>query len=756
MAEFNWYPLSSGASSLVDCIIKHDTDLYVGGMFSTVGGIATTGIAKWNGTEWNSVDGGVGYVQQILSGNVYPRVRSIAIYNDEIFIGGLFNRAGGQVVSNVAKLEKDSDGNYKFVSIQGFDEQVFKLKVIDGELYAGGSFFNITNSSGITVRSLSIGHRGFAKWNPTSNEWEETTIPTNGTVTDVVKFQDELYLTYGGTVCAVYNNKLYVGGNFDFWEGNAITNLAVTSDKITWSSVGGGFSDYNVRSSGSQFDTTVESLFVYEESLYVGGVFNRVGSTNHVLGLPVCSIAKWNESDWSSLGTRNTTPAIRTIFGVDEETTENQLGSLNKGLYVGGAFPAVPGTLANNIALYTDSFASTSVIGNEGVPCKPIFPCGFTRKQPIKSADAVLIPGPQGPPGPEGPQGPPGLDGLPGQDGSGRDCIIYAGNLVGDATNPLNTSQWFGNQYRPLPTINGSVDTSQLSDCDCFMDFTNRKIYFYSEEGGTPSFGTGVLFDIQGDGGGGIDDCDDVLECIPCLISSDIAEFNYPKDAQNNKTFTIQTLSGCNITNAVALDDWIVNVSHNSVKTITFSITENTTSEDRIGFIDFTVSNGTSSVQGSIIIKQKTDKVSFKKIFARITGRDEDLILDNTTRVARWVYRWIPVRLEEQDGEWIDNITDPNIPIIDGNLAILKCRNMFEVVNSDITASGVPIEIDNQVTPNIVYIGGTEKRFTLNPIPIGTICEITLQIYPLLDYTDDKKNWISVPNTITGTCCSVE
>ena len=30
----------------------------------------------------------------------------------------------------------------------------------------------------------------------------------------------------------------------------------------------------------------------------------------------------------------------------------------------------------------------------------------------------------------------------------------------------------------------------------------------------------------------------------------------------------------------------------------------------------------------------------------------------------------MPVRLEEQDGEWINNITDPNIPIINENLKI--------------------------------------------------------------------------------------
>jgi hypothetical protein len=431
MSEFNWYPLGSGASSLVDSIVKHETDLYVGGMFSTIGGIATTGIAKWNGIDWISVDGGVAYVPpNLLPSSVgYARVHSIVIYNDEIFIGGFFNRAGGQVVSNVAKLEKDTEGNYKFIPIEGFDGTVYKLKVIDDVLYAGGSFLNITNSNGYVARSLS--NNNFAKWNSSTNQWEDTGISTNGIVTDFVSFENNIHIEYGDIVlnqiiprvCEVYNGKLYVGGDFEFYNGNAIRNFAVTSDKITWSSVGGGFAANNVSSSGSLFATSVESLYVYEGNLYVGGRFNRVGSSNQNLGLPVSSIAKWDGNAWSSLGTRNASIIIRTIFAVDEQTTENQIGSLNTGLYVGGSFPAVPGTLANNIALYTDVFIETSTIANEGVPCKPIFPCGFTRKQPIKSANAVLIPGPQGPPGPEGPQGPPGLDGeqgpqgLPGEEG---------------------------------------------------------------------------------------------------------------------------------------------------------------------------------------------------------------------------------------------------------------------------------------------------------------------------------------------------
>ena len=255
------------------------------------------------------------------------------------------------------------------------------------------------------------------KWDILTDTWVESGIETEGSVSDLVKFNDELHIQREGKICEVYNGRLYVGGNFDFHEGYQITNLAVTEDKITWSPVGGGFSDYNVSPSGFNITTTVKALHVFNGELYVGGTFNRVGSSNHVLGIPVTGIAKWNDSSWSSLGTRNSLPRIETIFGIDEETTENQIGFLNIGLYVGGSFPAVPGTLASNIALYTDSFSDSSGIENEGVPCKPIFPCGYTRKKTVQNVNAVLIPGPQGPPGPEGPQGPQGLQGLQGEPG---------------------------------------------------------------------------------------------------------------------------------------------------------------------------------------------------------------------------------------------------------------------------------------------------------------------------------------------------
>ena len=487
MSQFNWYPLGSGTNSRVNCIIKHETDLYIGGMFSVVGGIGTTGIAKWNGNEWSSVDGGVSYVQQFLSGNFYPEVKSIAVFNDQIFISGFFNRAGGQVCSNLARLAKDTDGNYKFIPVNGFISNSVKLKVVDGELYALGDSNDIVFPDGSPFETLS--QFKLIKWDILTDTWVESGIETEGSVSDLVKFNGELHIQREGKVCEVYNGKLYVGGNFDFHEGYQITNLAVTEDKITWSPVGGGFSDYNVYSSGVNFDTSVDSLHVFNGELYVGGIFNRVGSTNHVIGIPVTSIAKWNGSSWSSLGIRNSVPYIKTIFGVDEETTENQIGSLNIGLYVGGSFPAVPGTLASNIALYTDSFSGSSEIENEGVPCKPIFPCGYTRKLPNKCTSGVLIPGPQGPPGPPGPQGPPGLSGKDGEDGQSGE-IYTAGDGILLLTNNeitidcdyirLNCGDGGGGNGDDLTAGNG-IEINVNNEISINLDFAESGLTFNDE-----------------------------------------------------------------------------------------------------------------------------------------------------------------------------------------------------------------------------------------------------------------------------------
>ena len=44
-----------GTPGTVSALVVSATDLYVGGSFSTAGGVGAGGVARWNGTAWSSL-----------------------------------------------------------------------------------------------------------------------------------------------------------------------------------------------------------------------------------------------------------------------------------------------------------------------------------------------------------------------------------------------------------------------------------------------------------------------------------------------------------------------------------------------------------------------------------------------------------------------------------------------------------------------------------------------------------------------------
>jgi hypothetical protein len=75
--------------------------LYVGGQFTSAGGLAVGRIARWDGTAWSGLDGGV-------SGGPggIPAVDALAVFNDgvqeSLFVGGSFTQVGDVLANDIA------------------------------------------------------------------------------------------------------------------------------------------------------------------------------------------------------------------------------------------------------------------------------------------------------------------------------------------------------------------------------------------------------------------------------------------------------------------------------------------------------------------------------------------------------------------------------------------------------------------------------------------------------------------------------
>src|SRR5262249_20824902 len=133
--------------------------LYAGGNFTTAGGGAANRIAKWNGTSWAALSGGVNGFGAALAG-----------FDDSgaptpcpaLYAGGDFTTAGGVAANRIAKW----NGTSWAALGDGMNDAVDALAVFDEcgaptpcpALYAGGDF--TTAGGGPALR--------IAKWNGTS------------------------------------------------------------------------------------------------------------------------------------------------------------------------------------------------------------------------------------------------------------------------------------------------------------------------------------------------------------------------------------------------------------------------------------------------------------------------------------------------------------------------------------------------------------------------------------------------------------
>ena len=139
-----WSAVGGGMNGPVRVITVFDDGggpaLFAGGDFTTAGGVPALRIAKWDGVAWAPVGGaGVGADND---------VRAFAAFDDgtgggpELFVGGDFTTAGGLPADRVAKW--DGVGWSTLGAGPGLNNSVRALAVFDGAagpaLYVGGRF----------------------------------------------------------------------------------------------------------------------------------------------------------------------------------------------------------------------------------------------------------------------------------------------------------------------------------------------------------------------------------------------------------------------------------------------------------------------------------------------------------------------------------------------------------------------------------------------------------------------------------------
>lgn len=358
-----WTPLGSGVSSFTDVITFDDGTgeaLYVTGGFSSAGGTSASRIAKWDGSQWSALGSG------LTGGGFFGRADSLGVFDNELYVSGSFDTAAGVPARRVAKWD---GSNWSSLNDRGPELAAVTMAVFDAgegeELYIGGPFRNTGVEGGIgAIRNRIVRWDG-EEFGSLGTGLSAAGVQTLLVVEDV--FQPGKVMFAGGTFgggdgltarsIAAWDGDSWnrVGNGFTstvqdleiFDSGTGPMLYAVGSftqilfgdqanriarwDGTSWSPLGSGLSFPG------------NSLAVFDDgsgpALYVGGNFAVSGDilTN--------GIAWWDGENFSQLAPQGANSNVWSLVVFDD-------GS-GPALYAGGAFTTMGGLSVNGMARWT-------------------------------------------------------------------------------------------------------------------------------------------------------------------------------------------------------------------------------------------------------------------------------------------------------------------------------------------------------------------------------------------------------------------
>ncbi len=371
----DWEPVnqglnvSAGFSTVEKIIIDQESgDVFVGGAFrldSTPIGLARLDRIS---NSWDTIYGHV-------------PCEDFNFYNGDLVAAGFFTPASFEEGARFYKWEGDQWTHF----VEGPTGIIFESKVIDNKLYLAGGIYLIDEQpthglaifDGVNFYSIDGGHSN------SSHRFD-----------DIEKFQDEIYVVgkyvksgdenddwtnlakisgdslvgvheeFTGSFfqlwlyeLQVYQNELFIGGVFNTSQG--FTDNGIQSfDGVDMHEVGGGV------------NAPILDMKVYEGELYVAGKFGRIGEGVEWLeqsGELCIGLAKWNGESWTCLNTEPW-PTTGGYF--------NTIDIYNDTLYVGGKFSSLGGdTLLSGIArkrIYPDT--TLTAIQETTLPNLQIYP----------------------------------------------------------------------------------------------------------------------------------------------------------------------------------------------------------------------------------------------------------------------------------------------------------------------------------------------------------------------------------------------
>jgi hypothetical protein len=336
-----------------------DKKLYVSGQFKTAENKIVWGAAVWNGTMWDSLQGGFTQYPHQLTGPGTPSEfawKIIRYKNNIYFGGGGIAWINGKNQYNFGKWNGTS-WEFPLPYPSPANVSINDMLVYNDTLYACGTFTNFGS-----IKCKYVAKYDGQKWYP---------------VGDFSKFHLVGHDPAQMNAISFYNGEIYVGGAFDDTSGTP-RNIA-KFDGVRWVNVGSGIKQGGI--------AWVQSLEQFNNKLYIAGYFSRTAE------VPGESFVAWNGTTFEDLnsdilsgtfrnlinrkgklfvlagfysnatkaGIKIITPEKQCLINGLESTFTNSLNYsldcmeiINDSLIVGGLFKYLDTISANNIGVITN------------------------------------------------------------------------------------------------------------------------------------------------------------------------------------------------------------------------------------------------------------------------------------------------------------------------------------------------------------------------------------------------------------------
>lgn len=266
MKSQNWDSIRGGVfpyqlqGLFVDSV--HDQLIVSSRLFHKVGSLPARGICSWNGSYWDSLQGGINTDDITLNPNNPHGTAYCGLpYNGKLLVGGIFNSIGGVNATSLATWDGTAWDSLPVRAFKFYGDAaaVYGMYRYNNLIYLYGVFDTI---AGQPAKSL-------ATW-------------------DGVSFQPvNLPLTWARIFSmTVYKNQLYIAGNFANDTSNTKDDI-LRFDGTNWTDVGGG-----IKGGISNLNALIE----YNDTLFVGGwIFKSDGNAGDL-------VMKWDGSQWHDAG----------------------------------------------------------------------------------------------------------------------------------------------------------------------------------------------------------------------------------------------------------------------------------------------------------------------------------------------------------------------------------------------------------------------------------------------------------------------